>query len=172
MENCCRASVAEREPKTMNIVIASDYRGIEVRKKILEYVRGIPAHTILEGNLNFAENADYPDIAAYVARLVAGGTCDRGILICGTGIGMCVTANKFPGVRAAPCHNEVIAELSRKHNDSNILCLSGDLLGERSVLAVVAVWLATPFEGGRHSNRISKIRRIEAMNYTPDDTLT
>ncbi|MDR0520732.1 MAG: RpiB/LacA/LacB family sugar-phosphate isomerase [Planctomycetaceae bacterium] len=155
----------------MNIIIASDYRGTAVQKRILEHFRaapaGMPAHTIHEVR-QFDEDTDYPDIAAYVAKAVTDGTFERGILICGTGIGMCVAANKFPGVRAAPCHNEVVAELSRKHNDSNILCLSGDLLGDRAVIAVVNVWLETPFEGGRHSNRVGKIRQIEFANYTAE----
>lgn len=107
------------------------------------------------------ETVDYPDIASRVALEISLGNADYGILICGTGIGMCVVANKFPGVRAAPCHNEVVAELSRKHNDSNILCLAGDTLGERSSLSIVEKWLTTPFAGGRHQNRLEKIDQIE-----------
>ena len=111
-----------------------------------------------------SEETDYPDIAAKVAQAVSSGAADCGILICGTGIGTCVVANKFPGVRAAPCHNEVSAELSRKHNNANILCLSGDLLGERSSVAVVTIWLASQFEGGRHATRLEKIRQLEVAN--------
>jgi ribose 5-phosphate isomerase B len=145
----------------MRIILASDHRGLDVRATILEYLQTLPEHTVL---LVENENADYPDIAAEVARSVSSGAADRGILVCGTGIGTCVVANKFPGVRAAPCHNEVAAELSRKHNDSNILCLSGDLLGERSSVALVAIWLAAQFEGGRHSVRLEKIRQLELTN--------
>lgn len=148
----------------MKIVLASDHRGLDVRGMILEYLRTLPEHTALLVDEQFSKNADYPDIAAKVAQLVSSGAVDRGILICGTGIGMCVVANKFPGIRAAPCHNEVIAELSRKHNDSNILCLSGDLLGERSSVAIVAMWLAAPFEGNRHCVRLEKIQQIETTN--------
>jgi ribose 5-phosphate isomerase B len=108
-----------------------------------------------------AEAVDYPDIAARVARKVAHGEAQRGILICGTGLGMCITANKFPGVRAAPCHDDLTAELSRRHNDSNILCLSADLLGERLVDRMVELWLTTPFEGGRHARRVDKIAALE-----------
>jgi len=148
----------------MKIILASDHRGLNVRTTILEYLRTLPEHTVLFADDQLLEDADYPDIAAKVAQAVSSGEVDRGILICGTGIGTCVVANKFPGVRAAPCHNEVVAELSRKHNDANVLCLSGDLLGERSSVAVVAVWLAAKFEGGRHSVRLEKIRQLEAEN--------
>ena len=149
----------------MKIILASDHRGLNVRATILEYLQTLPEHTVLLIDEQFSENADYPDIAAKVAQSVSSGETDRGILICGTGIGTCVVANKFPGVRAAPCHNEVVAELSRKHNNSNVLCLSGDLLGERSSVAVTAIWLTAQFEGGRHCVRLEKIQRIEAANY-------
>jgi ribose 5-phosphate isomerase B len=148
----------------MKILLASDHRGQNVRAMVLEYLRTFPGHTVLLVDEQLSEDADYTDAAAKVAQLISAGEADRGVLICGTGIGTCVVANKFPGVRAAPCHNEVIAELSRKHNDANVLCLSGDLLGERSSVAVVAIWLDTEFEGGRHSVRLEKIRKLEVEN--------
>jgi len=148
----------------MKIILASDHRGLNVRTTVLEYLQTLPEHTVLLANGQFSEDTDYTDIAARVARLVSSGEFDRGILICGTGIGTCIVANKFPGIRAAPCHNEVVAELSRKHNNANVLCLSGDLLGERSSVAVVAIWLDAPFDGGRHSVRLEKIRQIEVAN--------
>ena len=164
-----RFSVTMTLKMGMRIILASDHRGLTVRETILEYLQTLPEYVVMlvdeqstEGQ--FSENGDYPDIAAKVARMVASGAADRGILICGTGIGTCVVANKFPGIRAAPCHNEVIAELSRKHNDSNILCLSGDLLGERSSVAIVAAWLTAQFEGGRHSDRLEKIQQLEKKN--------
>ena len=149
----------------MKIILASDHRGLDVLATILEYLHSLPEHTVLYTKEQHSGHADYPDIAAKVAQSVSSGMADRGILICGTGIGTCVVANKFPGVRAAPCHNEVAAELSRKHNNSNVLCLSGDLLGERSSVAVVAIWLTAPFEGGRHSIRLEKIHQLELVNY-------
>jgi len=148
----------------MKIILASDHRGLTVRKTILEYLQTLPEHTVSLVDEQFSDSTDYPDIAAKVAQAVSSGVADRGILICGTGIGTCVVANKFPGIRAAPCHNEVVVELSRKHNDSNVLCLSGDLLGERSSVAIVALWLTVPFEGGRHSIRLEKITKIEKEN--------
>ena len=96
-----------------------------------------------------------------VGRKVASGEVERGILICGSGIGMCIVANKIPGVRAAPCHDDLSAEMSRRHNDLNVLCLSADMLGERLIDRLVEVWLTTAFEGGRHSKRIEKIAEIE-----------
>ncbi|MCL2005964.1 MAG: ribose 5-phosphate isomerase B [Planctomycetaceae bacterium] len=151
----------------MKIILASDHRGLNVRATILEYLQTLQEHTVSCVDDQLSEDADYPDIAAKVAQSVSSGEVDCGILICGTGIGTCIVANKFPGVRAAPCHNEVAAELSRKHNNSNVLCLSGDLLGERSSVAVVAIWLKAPFEGGRHSVRLEKIRQIERTQTAP-----
>jgi ribose 5-phosphate isomerase B len=92
---------------------------------------------------------------------VAEGSVDRGILICGTGIGMSIAANKVHGVRAAPCHDDITAELSRRHNDANVICLSADLLGERLIDRMIEIWLATQFEGGRHARRVEKIKNIE-----------
>src|SRR5690606_38873857 len=107
------------------------------------------------------DNVDYPDYAAKVARAVSEGEIERGILICGTGVGMCIVANKFAGVRAAPCHDDLTAEMSRLHNDANVLCLSADLLGERLVNRMVEIWLGTEFEGGRHARRLAKIAEFE-----------
>lgn len=104
---------------------------------------------------------DYPDVAAAVAEAVASGEADKGILICGTGIGMCVAANKIRGVRAAVCCNEVAAELSRRHNDANVLCLSGEFLGVAEIEALVRIWLTTPFDGDRHARRVDKISALE-----------
>jgi ribose 5-phosphate isomerase B len=108
-------------------------------------------------------NIDYPDVAATVAWAVSTGKADFGVLICGTGIGMSVVANKFPGVRAAPCHSELTAEFSRRFNDANILCLSGDMLNEISSLQILKKWLQTPFDGGTHEMRLEKIREIERL---------
>jgi ribose 5-phosphate isomerase B len=107
------------------------------------------------------ESVDYPDFAALVARKVSDKSVERGILICGTGIGMAITANKFPDVRAANVSDEVTAEISRRHNDLNVLCLSADMLSPRTVERMVEVWIDTEFEGGRHSRRVDKIHEIE-----------
>ena len=104
---------------------------------------------------------DYPDIAAKVAELVGSGKADRGILVGGTGLGMCIAANKVAGVRAVPCHDVMTAQFSRLHTDSNVLCLSAALLGNRLICHVVDTWLKTPFEGGRHQSRLDKIAKLE-----------
>ena len=97
-----------------------------------------------------------------MAQAVSGGRVDRGILIDGTGIGMCIAANKVPGVRAAPCHDSITAEMSRRHNNANVLCLSADLLGGELLDRMVRIWLETEFEGGRHARRVDKIAAYEA----------
>lgn len=114
-----------------------------------------------ESSESATKAVDYPDVAAAVAEAVASGLAEKGILICGTGIGMCVAANKVRGVRAAVCCNEVAAELSRRHNDANVLCLSGEFLGVAEIESLVRVWLRTPFDGGRHARRVDKISALE-----------
>ncbi len=104
---------------------------------------------------------DYPDSAYAVATIVSDGAAERGILICGTGIGMCIAANKVKGIRAALALDELSAQLSRSHNDANVLCLSADLIGQILVRRIVDTWVRTPFEGGRHERRLAKILKIE-----------
>jgi len=144
----------------MNIAIGSDHRGTEVKQKLIELLGGLGHHVLDEGTKG-AESVDYPDIAQRVAQLVSRGEAQRGILICGTGIGMAIAANKIPGVRAAPCHDDLTAEMSRRHNDLNVLCLSADMLGERLIDRMVEIWLSTDFEGGRHARRVQKIAELE-----------
>ena len=105
--------------------------------------------------------ADYPDFAIPVAEAVTAGRADRGILICGTGFGMCIVANKVPGVRAVTCRDPIEAEMSRRHNDANVLCMSADFLGQELIDRMVHVWLTTDFDGGRHQRRVEKITRYE-----------
>ena len=144
----------------MRIAIGTDHRGFAIRSKVIELVQRL-GHTVEDVGTFSADAVDYPDIAAAVARKVSRGEVDRGILACGTGMGMAIAANKFHGVRAAPCHDDLTAEMSRRHNDTNILCLSGDLLGGRLIDRMVELWLSTPFEGGRHARRVEKIRELE-----------
>jgi ribose 5-phosphate isomerase B len=147
----------------MRIAVGSDHRGVELRAKLIEYLEQL-GQEVVDAGTHGTESVDYPDIAAAVARKVANHEVDRGILVCGTGVGMCITANKIPGVRAAPCHDDVTAELSRRHNDLNVLCLSGDLIGEKLADRLVEIWLKTPFEGGRHARRNQKIAALEGRN--------
>ena len=144
----------------MKIAVASDHRGIAMKSKILDMVRGM-GHEVLDFGPETADSVDYPDFAGKVAKSVSESQVDRGVLICGTGIGMCMVANKFDGVRAASVWDDLTAQMSRMHNDANVLCLSADLIGEQSVGRLVDIWLKTVFEGGRHARRIEKISQIE-----------
>ncbi len=142
------------------IAVGSDHRGFSVRAKLIELLQRL-GHEVDDVGTFTDDAVDYPDIAALVAAKVSHHEVDRGILICGTGLGMCIAANKFGGVRAAPCHDDLTAEMSRRHNDANILCLSADLLGERILDRMIETWLTAPFEGGRHARRLDKIRELE-----------
>ena len=144
----------------MRIAIGSDHRGYELKSKLVSLLES-GGHTVEDVGAESAQSVDYPDYAAIVGEKVSAAVVDRGILICGTGIGMAITANKFAGVRAAPCHDELTAEMSRRHNDLNVLCLSADMLGEKLVDRMVEAWLKTDFEGGRHARRVEKISNLE-----------
>jgi ribose 5-phosphate isomerase B len=144
----------------MKIAIGSDHRGFEVKQRIITALQQL-GHEVLDVGPNRRESVDYPDYAFQVATAVGEGRVDRGVLICGTGIGMCIAANKVHGVRAAPCHDSITAEMSRRHNDANVLCVSADLLGDEVIDRMVRIWLETEFEGGRHARRVEKITRFE-----------
>jgi len=144
----------------MRISIGSDHRGFNVKVKLVNLLTQL-GHEVLDEGTVSTESVDYPDIASLVAGKVSRGLVDRGILVCGTGIGMSIAANKFAGVRAAACHDEITADICRRHNDVNVLCLSGDLLGERPIDNLVRIWLQTEFEGGRHARRLQKIAKFE-----------
>lgn len=144
----------------MRIAVGSDHRGFQVKTKVVELLRAL-GHDVADEGTFGTDSVDYPDFAQAVARKVAGHQADRGILICGTGIGMCIAANKVPGVRAATCHDDLTAEMSRRHNDVNVLCLSADMLGERLIDRMIDLWLKTEFEGGRHGRRVEKISQLE-----------
>jgi|SRR6516162_3823748 ribose 5-phosphate isomerase B len=144
----------------MKLAIGSDHRGYEVKRRLLSLLQRLN-HEVLDMGTMTTDSVDYPDIAIPVAKAVSEGQVDRGILIDGTGIGMCIAANKVRGVRAAPCHDSITAEMSRRHNDANVLCLSADLLGGELLDRMVKIWLETEFEAGRHARRVEKITRYE-----------
>ena len=144
----------------MRISIGSDHRGVDVKRQIIDLLRQL-GHEAMDAGTQSEESVDYPDIAAEVGRRVSQSESDRGILICGTGIGMAIVANKFPGVRAAPCHDDLTAEMSRRHNDLNVLCLSADLLGVKLIDHMVEIWLYNEFDGGRHTRRVNKISELD-----------
>lgn len=147
---------------SLRVAVGSDHHGVPIRAKIVELFRRAN-HVVHEcgPTIDYQEPVDYPDVAAEVAKYVSTGQTDRGVLFCATGIGMCIAANKFPGVRAAPVIDELSAEFCRRHNDLNVLCLGNELLNEEQIFQIVQIWLNTPFDGGRHERRINKIRTIE-----------
>ncbi|HJZ55589.1 MAG TPA: ribose 5-phosphate isomerase B [Gemmataceae bacterium] len=144
----------------MKIAIGNDHRGVAVKQRVVALL-GELGHEVLDFGAGGAASVDYPDYAFLVAEAVGSGKADRGVLICATGHGMCIAANKVCGVRAVNCRDMVDAELSRRHNDANVMCLAADLIGEEVVERVVRVWLATDFEGGRHARRTEKIATYE-----------
>lgn len=144
----------------MKVAVTCDHRG----HKALEEIRAIIVQLGLEPvdmSLPVDQPVDYPDAAYDAATAVAEKKADRAILVCGTGIGMCIAANKIKGIRAALCYDELAAQLSRQHNDANVLCLSGDLIGSTMLRKIVETWLTTEFVAGRHLRRVKKIQAIE-----------
>ena len=144
------------------IAIGSDHRGVHIKNRLVQVLE-TAGYKVFDEGTNTDEAVDYPDYAKHVANRVSIGDADRGILICGTGIGMSITANKFDGVRAASCYDEVMVEMSRRHNDVNVLCLPGDMIGDRPVDELVLMWLQTEFDGGRHEVRVKKIAEMEKL---------
>src|SRR5262245_30109526 len=146
----------------MKIAIGNDHRGVAVKQRLLGLVQSL-GHEVQDIGVKTVDTSvDYPDFAFEVATTVGKGLADRGILICGTGIGMCIAANKVDGVRAACCHDMITAEMSRRHNNANVLCLSADMLGEELIERMVRTWLITEFEAGRHQRRVDKIGKFES----------
>ena len=153
----------------MKVVLSSDHRGYAAKANIKSYLEKA-GHTVTDAGCHDATSCDYPDMGLAGAREVAQGEAERGIFLCGTGIGMSIAANKVKGIRAALCHDELTAELSRRHNDANVLCLPADLIGEHLINRVIDVWLQTEYEGGRHQRRIDKITTYERNGHvaSPD----
>jgi len=153
----------------LKVALGSDHGGFRLKETVKKYLdeQGID-------NKDFgtydSEAVDYPDYAAEVARAVAGGEFDRGILFCGTGIGVCIAANKIPGIRAALCHDTFSARASREHNDANILTMGERVVGPGLAVDIVAAWLAAGFQGGRHSRRVQKIKDLELKCAKKEET--
>lgn len=144
----------------MKIALGADHRGSQAVKMLADRLRSAGHEVVLMGSVS-GEPCDYPESAYLVGNAVARGEADRGILICGTGLGMALAANKIKGVRAVTAHDELTAEMGRGHNNANIMCLSADLLGQKIIEKIVDVFIATPFEGGRHERRLKKVAAIE-----------
>jgi ribose 5-phosphate isomerase B len=150
----------------MRIAIGADHRGSVARDELVDLLRQL-GHEVENVGAVTGQIVDYPDIAALVAGKVSRSEADRGILIARTGHGMCIVANKFPGVRAAVCLDEVTVEISRRDLDLNVLCLSAGLLSGPVIEQFVRIWLEAPFDGGRHARRIEKISRLEKSLLRP-----
>ena len=138
----------------MKIGLASDHGGFELKRQIKDWLAKRDGVEVSDFGTYSAESVDYPDFAAQVARRVSDGTLDRGILVCTTGTGMAITANKFPGVRAAQVFDPRMARLAREHNNANVLCLGERVTGPGLALAITKVFFSTDFEGGRHQRRV------------------
>ena len=144
----------------MLVAIGSDHAGLDLKNDVVSLLMDL-GHEYDDYGTDTPQSVDYPDFGEKVAEAVAGGKADRGILICGTGIGMSIVANKFHDIRAALCNDLFSAKMSRLHNDANILVMGGRIIGKDLAKAIVSTWMKTDFESGRHLNRLKKISLIE-----------
>lgn len=144
----------------MKVAIGSDHAGVELKEQLIKVINGMGIEHVDEGT-NTPDSVDYPDFGEKVSLDVANGKVDKGILICGTGIGMSIVANKIKGIRAALCSDTFSAKMSRLHNDANVLVLGGRVTGSALAEEITKVWLETSFDGGRHAKRLDKITLIE-----------
>ena len=144
----------------MKIAIGSDHAGFKVKEALKQFLKE-KGHDVIDYGTNSEQSCDYPDFALRVANDVAQNASEKGVLICGTGIGMSITANKVKGIRAALCHDELTAEMSRKHNDSNIFCAGSKTSEINKIFSMLSIWLSTPFESGRHEKRVNLIQKAE-----------
>ncbi len=144
----------------MKVGIGCDHAGLELKNEIIKLLSGLGIECIDYGT-NTPESVDYPDFGEKVSDAVSSGEIERGVLICGTGIGMSIVANKFPRIRASLCNDLFTAQMSRRHNDANILVLGGRIVGKDLAKEIVTTWVNTPFDGERHLNRLRKITLIE-----------
>ena len=145
-----------------SFAIASDHAGVSLKAELVAELKKL-GHEVNDLGPDSSASVDYPDYAAKLTALVAKGTPALGILICGTGIGMSIAANKVHGIRAAVCRTEYEARLTRMHNDANVLCLGSRVTGSGVALEIVKVFLATGFDGGRHQARLDKVKALEAL---------
>jgi ribose 5-phosphate isomerase B len=154
----------------MKIALGADHAGFAAKEEIRAVLKAL-GHEVVDVGTASEMSCDYPDFAAAAARKVASGECERGVLICGTGIGMSIAANKVPGVRAAVVLDEKMAEVSRSHNDANVFCAGARLMSVVRIAESLRIWLQTPFQGGRHAKRVDKISGIERENRPADEGL-
>jgi ribose 5-phosphate isomerase B len=146
----------------LTVALASDHAGVALKAELVAGLKKL-GHAALDLGPEGTGPVDYPDYAVRVTKAVTSGEASLGVLVCGTGIGMSITANKVHGIRAALCHTEFEARMSRMHNDANVLCLGQRVTGVGLALAILEAFLTTSFEGGRHADRVEKIRQLEAQ---------
>ena len=146
------------------IALGADHAGWPLKEVVKSWLTG-QGNEVLDFGTHTADSVDYPDYATVVADAVSDGTAERGILVCGTGIGMTIAANKVPGVRAAPCADAYTARMAREHNDTNVLALGARITGPEEAIEIVRVWLETAFAGDRHARRIEKVAAIKRKEY-------
>ncbi len=142
------------------LALACDHGGLALKKQLMAYLdrKGFP---YVDFGCYTTDSCDYPDFAAAAARAVASGQCDRGVVICTTGIGISIAANKVKGIRCALCHDPLSAEMTRRHNDANMLAMGGGIIGPSLAVRILETFLTTPFDGGRHQRRVDKISAME-----------
>lgn len=144
----------------MKVALGCDHAGFALKETVAACLER-EGHEVLDQGTFSTESCDWPDYARSVAEAVMAGEAERGIAICGTGVGMCMAANRFPGVRAALCNDTYTARYSRMHNDANVLTMGARVIGPGVAEEIVRVWMGTPFEGGRHSRRLEKLAEME-----------
>jgi RpiB/LacA/LacB family sugar-phosphate isomerase len=144
------------------IAIGSDHAGYSLKERLKTWLAA-DGHRVIDHGTHSTESVDYPDYAAAVAESVGSGEAERGVLVCGSGVGMAMAANKVAGVRAVAAQDADVARLSRQHNDANVLTLGARLTAPTRALELVQTWLATPFEGGRHERRVDKLTRLDGL---------
>ena len=143
----------------MRLLVASDHGGFDLKRLLAAHARSL-GHEVIDVGPHAADAVDYPDFAHQVARRQLAGEAERGVLLCGSGIGMAIAANRHPGIRAALCHDAFTAEVARRHNNANVLCLGGRTTGAGVALQILELFLTLAFDGGRHERRVEKIEQI------------
>jgi ribose 5-phosphate isomerase B len=159
-----RSSLEDLKDNGMQIGVACDHGGFELKEELKPFLKSLGAEPMDMGTFS-EESVDYPDFGVLLAEKVSRGELEKGILICGTGIGMSMVANKFPRVRAALANDLYSSRCSREHNDANILIIGGRIVGKELAKEIVKVWLETPFAGGRHKRRLEKVEALEKEKF-------
>jgi ribose 5-phosphate isomerase B len=159
----CIITLLKRFGLAMKVVIGCDHAGFDYKARVVQELVAL-GHEVIDVGTNSAASVDYPDFGLAAAKAVVDGRAERGVLICGTGIGISIAANKVKGIRCALCHDHLTTRLTRQHNDANMVAFGSRIVGIEVALDIVRTFLATPFEGGRHQIRIDKITSIENPN--------